>query len=183
MRFAQVKLARDQLVLFLERLNRSVDADHDVRLVDKTLQSVDFSEWEARCELTKGQPPIHPRAVAGVIRHGLLCRNRSSHTLEEALQVRLDFRWLVEGRQIDHSSVVVARVVWGSCSATPTESRSDSATSLNLPPISLSYSLELLDWTGRQLRRVREATQAKRCVTRVTREKSDESSRWGLPTR
>jgi hypothetical protein len=55
--------------------------------------------------------------------------------------------------------------------------------SLNLPPISLSDSLELLDWTGRQLRRVREATQAKRCVTRVTREKSDESSRWGLPTR
>lgn len=29
--------------------------------------------------------------------------------------------------------------------------------SLNLPPISLSDSLELLDWTGRQLRRVREA--------------------------
>ena len=58
-------------------------------------------------------------------------------------------------------------MVWGSCSATPTESRSDSSTSLNLPPISLSDSLELLDWTGRQLRRVREATQTKRCVTRV----------------
>ena len=63
MRFAQVKLARDQLVLFLERLNRAVDADHDVRLVDKTLQSVDCSEWEARCELTKRPPPIHTRAV------------------------------------------------------------------------------------------------------------------------
>ena len=82
MRFTQVKLARDQLVLFRERLDRAVDVDRDVRLVD---------------------------------------------ALEEALQVRGDFRWLVEGRRIDHSSVVVARVVWGSCSATPTESRSDSA--------------------------------------------------------
>ena len=88
MRFTQVKLARDQLVLFRERLDRAVDVDRDVRLVDKILQSVDFSEWEARCELTKGQPPIHPRAVAGVILYGLLCRIRFSHTLEEALQVR-----------------------------------------------------------------------------------------------
>ena len=182
MGFAQVKQAREQQVLFLERLDRAVDVARDVRLVDKALQSVDFSEWEARCELTKGQPPIHPRAVAGVIRHGLLCRISSSRTLEEALQVRLDFRWLAEGRGIDHSSVVVARVLWGSCSATPTESRSDSATSLNLPPISLSDSLELLDWTGRQLRRVREATHTKRCVTLVTWVTSDESSRSGLPT-
>jgi hypothetical protein len=74
MRFTQVKLARDQLVLFRERLDRAVDVARDVRLVD---------------------------------------------ALEEALQVRGDFRWLVEGRRIDHSSVVVARVVWGSCSATP----------------------------------------------------------------
>jgi hypothetical protein len=181
MGFAQVKQAREQQVLFSERLDQAVDHDHDVRLVDKTLQSVDFSEWEARCDLTKGQPPIHARAVAGVIRHGLLCRISSCRALEEALLVRLDFRWLVEGRRIDHSSVVVARVVWGSCSATPTESRSDSTTSLNLPPISLSDSLELLDWMGRQLRRVREANQTnqtKRCVPWVT---SDESSRWGLP--
>ena len=85
MRFAQVKLARDQLVLFLERLNRAVDADHDVRLVDKTLQSVDCSEWEARCELTKRPPPIHPRAVGGLILYGLPCRISSSRTLEEAV--------------------------------------------------------------------------------------------------
>ena len=40
MRFAQLKLARDQLVLFPERLDRAVDVARDVRLVDKTLQSV-----------------------------------------------------------------------------------------------------------------------------------------------
>ena len=88
MEFAQVKQAQEQQVLFSERLDQAVDHDHDVRLVDKTLQSVDFSEWEARCDLTKGQPPIHARAVAGVIRHGLLCRISSSRALEEALQVR-----------------------------------------------------------------------------------------------
>ncbi|HIE98227.1 MAG TPA: hypothetical protein EYQ63_14765 [Fuerstia sp.] len=58
MNFAKVKQARDQQVLFPERLDEAVDADHDVRLVDKILHSVDFTEWEARYHLAKGQPPI-----------------------------------------------------------------------------------------------------------------------------
>jgi hypothetical protein len=182
MRFAQLKLARDQLVLFPERLDRAVDVARDVRLVDKTLQSVASPNGKLDASSPKG----NRRFILEPWRESFgmgCCVGSGPAALEEALQVRLDFRWLAEGRGIDHSSVVVARVLWGSCSATPTESRSDSATSLNLPPISLSDSLELLDWTGRQLRRVREATQTKRCVTRVTWVTSDESSRWGLPTR
>ena len=110
MRFAQVKQAREQQVLFPERLDQAVDHDHDVRLVDKILHSVDFSDWEARYDLTKGQPPIHPRIMAGVILYGLLCRISSSRALEEALQVRLDFRWLAEGRRIDHSTICKFRI-------------------------------------------------------------------------
>ncbi len=110
MNFAKVKQARDQQVLFPERLDEAVDADHDVRLVDKILHSVDFTEWEARYHLAKGQPPIHPRVMAGVILYGLLCRISSSRALEEALQVRLDFRWLAEGRRIDHSTICKFRI-------------------------------------------------------------------------
>jgi transposase len=68
-------------MVFPERLDEAVDADHDVRLVDKILHSVsfskwiDFSEWEARYHLAIGQPTIHPRVMAGVILHGLLCRS------------------------------------------------------------------------------------------------------------
>jgi hypothetical protein len=34
MNFAKVKQSRDQQVLFPERLDEAVDADHDVRLVE-----------------------------------------------------------------------------------------------------------------------------------------------------
>ena len=108
--FSQVKESRDQQVLFPERLDEAVDADHDVRLVDKILHCVDFTEWEAQNHLAIGQPPIHPRVMAGVILYGLLCRINSSRALEEALQVRLDFRWLAEGRRIDHSTICKFRI-------------------------------------------------------------------------
>jgi transposase len=96
---------RDQLVLFPTRLDEAVGADHCVRLLDEILSRLDWSAWEACYDLTRGQPPIHPRILAGVILYGLLKRIRSSRALEEALQVRLDFRWLVEGRSIDHTTI------------------------------------------------------------------------------
>ena len=56
-------------------------------------------------DLRRGQPPIPPRVIASIILYGNLTRIRSSRKLEEALQVRLDFRWLVEGRSIDHTTI------------------------------------------------------------------------------
>jgi transposase len=43
--------------------------------------------------------------MAGVILYGLFCRISSSRVLEEALQVRFDFRWLAEWWRIDHSTI------------------------------------------------------------------------------
>ena len=60
-------------------------------------------------DLTKGQPPIHPRVLASVLLYGLLTRIRSSRGLEEALSVQLNFRWLVEGRTIDHTTLSTFR--------------------------------------------------------------------------
>lgn len=105
MDFSKAPLPREQQLLFDQKLDDAIDADHDVRLVDRILRSVDFGEWEVKYDLTKGQPPIHPRTLAGVILYGLLCRITSSRMLEEALQMRLDFRWLAEGRSIDHTTL------------------------------------------------------------------------------
>ena len=110
MDWAKVKQPREQQILFSERLDDAVDADHDVRLVDKILRCVDFSKWESKYDLTLGRPPIHPRIVAGVILYGLLCRLTSSRALEDALQVRLDFRWLAESRRIDHTTICKFRI-------------------------------------------------------------------------
>jgi len=96
---------RDQMVLFPSRLDDAIGQDHNVRLLDDILGRLDWSKWESGYDLRRGQPPIHPKVLASVILYGLLTRIRTSRALEEALQVRLDFRWLVEGRSIDHTTI------------------------------------------------------------------------------
>ncbi len=105
MQWAAAPQVRQQLVLFERRLDDALAPAHPVRLLDEILAGLDWSAWEGRYHGRLGQPPIHPRVLAGVLLYGLLRRIRSSRALEEALQVRLDFIWLVEGRSIDHTTL------------------------------------------------------------------------------
>ena len=105
MDWAKASERRDQLVLFPTRLDDAIELNHRVRMLDDILSRLDWTKWEADYDLRRGQPPIHPRILASVILYGLLVRIRASRALEEALQVRLDFRWLVEGRSIDHTTI------------------------------------------------------------------------------
>jgi hypothetical protein len=100
--FSTPPLSRDQLVLFPEKLDQAIPTGHSVRLVDEILGRLDWTKWEQLYDGRIGQPPIHPRVIASVILYGILCRIRTSRSLEEALTMRNDFRWLVEGRTIDH---------------------------------------------------------------------------------
>ena len=109
MGWSKAKEPRDQIVLFAEKLDDALVAEHPVRKLDAILERIDWSAWEAEYVLTIGQPPIHPRVLSGIIIYGLLKRIRTSRALEEALQVRLDFRWLAEGRTIDHSTIAAFR--------------------------------------------------------------------------
>jgi transposase len=104
-RWAQAPQSREQLVLFAQHLDDALPPDHTVRTLDEILGQLDWSSWEGRYHQWLGQPPIHPRVLAGVLLYGLLTRIRSSRALEEALLVRMDFRWLVEGRTIDHTTL------------------------------------------------------------------------------
>jgi transposase len=74
-------------------------------LFDEILRGCDWSAWEAEYHGSRGQPPIHPRILAGVILYGLTRNVRSSHHLEYLLKHNIDFMWLAEGRQIDHSTI------------------------------------------------------------------------------
>jgi transposase len=71
----------------------------------RSLRRFDWSGWESQYHPTLGQPAIHPRVLASVLLYGLLTRLRSSRSLEEALWARFDYRWLVEGRSIDHTTI------------------------------------------------------------------------------
>ena len=65
---------------------------------------MDWSKWEQKYHGYRGQPPIHPRLMAGAILYGLIKNIRSSRQLEEATRERLDFIWYLEGRSIDHTT-------------------------------------------------------------------------------
>lgn len=97
--------ARDQLVLFPTRLDDVIEANHAVRLLDEVLGLLDWSIFELKYDGGHGRPPIPPRVLASVTLYGLMTRIRSSRSLEESLRVRFDFRWLAEGRTIDHTTL------------------------------------------------------------------------------
>lgn len=103
--WAEAPERREQLVLFAQRLDEALPPNHVVRLLDEILGRLKWSGWEAKYHLRLGQPAIHPRVLASVLLYGLLTRLRSSRALEEALVVRMDFRWLAEGRTIDHTTL------------------------------------------------------------------------------
>lgn len=86
-------------------LDEQLGAEHGIRLLDQLLTDQDWSEWEAQyaCE-GAGRPPIHPRLMSGCILYGLLKGIRSTRQLEEATRMRIDFRWLLEGRTVDHAT-------------------------------------------------------------------------------
>lgn len=96
---------RDQLVLFPSRLDEVVPDEHLVRDLDAILRGLDWSEFEAEYHGTLGARPVHPRVLTSIILYGHLTRIRSSRQLEAALWLRVDFRWLAEGEQLDHSTL------------------------------------------------------------------------------
>lgn len=101
--FATPVTPRGQQVLFPRCLDEVVGEDEPVRALAALLEQVDWSEWEA-AYAGCGQPPIHPRFLAGAILWGLLNRIRSSRMLERASRKDLDFIWLLEGFTPDHST-------------------------------------------------------------------------------
>ncbi len=110
--WSKAREPRGQLVLFPTRLDDALEVNHPVRLLDEILGRLDWSVFESEYHGSRGQPPIHPRVLAGVTLYGLMTRIRSSRALEESLQVRLDFRWLAEGRTIDHTTLSEFRRRW-----------------------------------------------------------------------
>lgn len=58
---------REQIALFAPTLDAFLDPDHPVRVVDEILRRLDFDSWEREYDRCVGQPPIHPRVMAGVL--------------------------------------------------------------------------------------------------------------------
>ncbi|MCX7427051.1 MAG: IS1182 family transposase [Planctomycetia bacterium] len=107
--FRQPEIPREQRVLWSHQLEDAIPADHPVRLFDELLHSAAFAKtfagWERQYDLQEGQPPYHPRDLAGLYLYGMLHRLRSSRQLESACYNRLDVIWLLSGQTPDHSTI------------------------------------------------------------------------------
>jgi transposase len=112
MRFAQPKTPRGQQVLFPQCLDEVVGPDAPVRALSALLEQLDWTQWE-QAYVGCGQPPIHPRYLAGAILYGLMHKVRSTRDLEDAGRNRVDFIWLLEGFAPDHSTFADFRLRHG----------------------------------------------------------------------
>jgi len=111
--WAEPPMQRQQRALFAPTLDSMINADDPVRLVDEILAGLDWTAWEAEYNGARGQPPIHPRIMAAAILYGLCRGIRSTRKLQEACCYRVDFLWLVEGRQIDFTTFAKFRTRFG----------------------------------------------------------------------
>lgn len=111
--WAAAPIDRTQIALFAPTLDDSLAADHPVRLFDETLRNLNWGDWESMYVRVAGQPPIHPRLMAAGILYGLTLGIRSSRKLEDACCNRLDFIWLMESHQPDHSTFCNFRTQFG----------------------------------------------------------------------
>jgi len=109
-RWAQARAPREQLVLYPQMLDESVSSEHPIRILDALLKELDWTGWEARYNGHRGQPPIHPRVVAGAVLYGMIRGVSSSRQLEDATRERVDFMWFLEGRTIDHATFAAFRM-------------------------------------------------------------------------
>ena len=103
--WAKAPMQRDQTLLFYPTLDESISEDHTVRLLDEVLRGQNWSAWAAEYDGSRGQPPIPPWILAGVILYGLMRGIRSSRMLEYLCGHNIDYIWLAEGRTIDYSTI------------------------------------------------------------------------------
>ena len=80
----QAPWPRDQILLFRETLGDRIGQNHSVRLFAEILDQLDGSSWQRHYVLVSGQPPIHPKIMAGSILYGLTHGIRSSRRPEWA---------------------------------------------------------------------------------------------------
>lgn len=103
-RFASNPINRRQVALFRPTLEESIGLDHPVRLYDEILANCRWASWESQYCLAAGQPPIHPQIMASIILYGLGRGIRSSRVLEYMCCNSMDYIWLAQGHQPDHST-------------------------------------------------------------------------------
>lgn len=105
MQFIQGK-ERSQSVLFPRSLDQIIGPEHEVRVIDAFINSIDASSMGFKIKLSfEGRPAYDPRDLLKLFLYGYLNRIRSSRALEKECYRNIEVMWLLKELAPDHNTI------------------------------------------------------------------------------
>jgi transposase len=97
---------RNQITIFPQSLEQSIDPDNEVRLIELFVKSLNLKEIGFRSDyIENGRPAYHPTVLLGLLLYGYLNKTRSSRDLEKEARRNIEVMWLLSGLTPDHNTI------------------------------------------------------------------------------
>ena len=97
---------RTQINLFPVSLDRSIDPDNEVRIIDLFVESLSIKDYGFRTDFTEnGRPAYHPTDLLKLFIYGYLNKVRSSRDLEKECGRNIELMWLLKCLKPDHNTI------------------------------------------------------------------------------
>ena len=105
MKFIQGQ-SRHQINLFPVSMDRSIDPDNEVRIIDLFVESLSIKDYGFRTDYTEnGRPAYHPTDLLKLFIYGYLNKVRSSRDLEKECRRNIEVMWLLKCLKPDHNTI------------------------------------------------------------------------------
>jgi transposase len=97
---------RTQISLFPTCLDDAISPEHEVRLIDVFVHSLDLNKMGFEvCHGENGRPAYHPTDLLKLYIYGYLNKIRSSRDLEKECQRNIEVMWLLNTLSPDHNTI------------------------------------------------------------------------------
>lgn len=97
---------RDQINLFPVSLDRSIDPNNEVRIIDLFVESLSIKDYGFRTDFTEnGRPAYHLTDLLKLFICVYLNKLRSSRDLEKECERNIQVMWLLKCLKPDHNTI------------------------------------------------------------------------------
>lgn len=97
---------RNQIPLFISSLEEAIPEEHEVRLIDAFVNTLNFAQMGFKFYfIENGRPACHPADLLKIYIYGYLNRIRSSRVLEKECGRNIEMMWLTKGLRPDHNTI------------------------------------------------------------------------------
>ena len=98
---------RNQIVLFPEKIDDLIDAESEVRIIDKFVDILDLGEMGFKRAIPnrKGTNSFDPRDILKLYLYGYSNKIRSSRKLQKLCEINIEVMWLIRGLKPDFRTI------------------------------------------------------------------------------